>query len=536
VEISSHSLDFDGRPARLVLANDVTDRRRAEEALRKSEERYRRLVETAPDAIYTLSITDGTITGMNPACELITGYAPEEMIGRNYTEFIHPDDVPIATEVFQGILHGGPSFAYELRIMTKFGGYAVAEFITIPQTESGTLVGMLGIARNITERKRAEEERLRLQTAVAESALEWQMTFDAIESPVLILDGAGRITKLNCAAKELAGGAEVALVGRTIDSLGPCPIWQAAVELVDSIRETRASDACQARDGASARTWDLAASLTTGWEGDDERIILVIREITSMVELQASLHRSETMSLLGSLVSGVAHEVRNPLFGISSTLDAFEARFGCKEEYQCYTSVLHNEVNRLNDLMKDLLEYGRPHNRQLQPGSVEEVIAQAVNACALLAKRADVRVIGNANNCLSPVRMDAKRLLQVFLNLLENAIQHLRPGGVVTVEAEEVCQENRRWMVCAVKDTGPGFQVNDLPRLFEPFFTRRRGGTGLGLSIVQKIVDEHGGKISAGNLPEGGAIVSVRFPVAEGDSPESGNVPWKRSASSLRAV
>jgi signal transduction histidine kinase len=294
---------------------------------------------------------------------------------------------------------------------------------------------------------------------------------------------------------------------------------------MDLIRETRTSDACQARDQATGRTWDLAASLAGGLDDDDERIILVIREITRMVELQASLHRSETMSLLGALVSGVAHEVRNPLFGISATLDAFEARFGAIAEYQHYTNVLHTEVNRLNDLMKDLLEYGRPHSRQLHSGSIEGVMTQAACSCVPLAKLAEVQVVNRVGDDLPPIRMDAKRLLQVFLNLLENAIQHVQPGGVITMEAEETLLENRRWVVCSVKDTGPGFQKNDLPKLFEPFFTRRRGGTGLGLSIVQKIVDEHGGKISAGNLPEGGALVSLRFPVSVTDHLSMRGIP-----------
>ncbi len=511
VEITSHRLNFGGRSAELVLANDITERLQAETRLLKSEERYRRLVETAPDAIYTISITDGTITGMNPAGGRITGHLPEEMIGKRYTDFVHSDDVPTANAVFQGILQGEQSFSYELRVKTKLGEYAVVEFTTIPQTENGEVVGILGIARDITERKRAEEERLQLQAAIAKSAFDWQITFDAIESPVLILEREGRINKLNDAAMQMIGGD--GQVGQLIANLGDSAVWQTAAELVDLIRETHTSDTCQARDTASGRTWDLAASVASGLEEADDRIILVIREVTRLVELQASLHRSETMSLLGSLVSGVAHEVRNPLFAISSTLDAFEARFGSTEGCQKYTSVLHGEVNRLNDLMKDLLEYGRPHNRQLNPGSIEDVITQAVNSCALLAKRAEVKVVSQFATGLPLINMDSKRLLQVFLNLLENAIQHLPVNGVVTVESKEIYQDQRQWIVCTVKDTGPGFQTDDLPRLFEPFFTRRRGGTGLGLSIVQKIVEEHGGKISAGNRLEGGALISVKLPI-----------------------
>ena len=100
---------------------------------------------------------------------------------------------------------------------------------------------------------------------------------------------------------------------------------------------------------------------------------------------------------------------------------------------------------------------------------------------------------------------------QVFHNLIENAIQHSKPGQAVEVDGEEFWHGGRLWIDCTIADMGPGFREEDLSRLFEPFFTKRRGGTGLGLSIVQKIVEEHGGKIWANNRPGGGAIMKLRF-------------------------
>ncbi len=109
--------------------------------------------------------------------------------------------------------------------------------------------------------------------------------------------------------------------------------------------------------------------------------------------------------------------------------------------------------------------------------------------------------------------MDRRRLTQVFQNLLDNAVRHAPPQSAVIVEAELMRVDGERWIDCRVRDAGPGFRPEDLPRIFEPFFTRRRGGTGLGLSIVQRIVEDHGGRIGAGNRAEGGAVVTVRLPV-----------------------
>ena len=110
--------------------------------------------------------------------------------------------------------------------------------------------------------------------------------------------------------------------------------------------------------------------------------------------------------------------------------------------------------------------------------------------------------------------MDRRRLLQVFQNLLDNAVRHAPAKSVVSVEAEGMQADGEAWIDCRVKDEGPGFRSEDLPRVFEPFFTRRRGGTGLGLSIVQRIVEDHGGRIFAGNRADGGAVLTVRLPVA----------------------
>ena len=245
-----------------------------------------------------------------------------------------------------------------------------------------------------------------------------------------------------------------------------------------------------------------------------------IRAQEEQARLQASLRRSEMMAVMGSMVAGVAHEVRNPLFAISSTLDAFETRFAARDEYQRYIGVLRAEVTRLTGLMRALLEYGKPPSREFVQDSIEDVVTQAVRSCTPLAEGLNVKISEPDREGRRFVRMDRERLLQVFQNLIENAIQHSPPGASVTVEADELCEEGQNWFRYEIKDSGPGFSQDDLPRIFEPFFTRRPGGTGLGLSIVQRIMEEHGGRISADNRPEGGAIIAVRFPLVQKMIPE----------------
>jgi len=124
-----------------------------------------------------------------------------------------------------------------------------------------------------------------------------------------------------------------------------------------------------------------------------------------------------------------------------------------------------------------------------------------------------VKLEGDVEVDLPKLRIDRRRLSKVFVNLIENAIQHSPNGGTVTVEAQKVSDGKQDWVECAVKDAGPGILAQDLPKIFEPFFSQRRGGTGLGLAIAQRIREEHGGKLIAGNNPEVGACMVARFPV-----------------------
>ena len=245
--------------------------------------------------------------------------------------------------------------------------------------------------------------------------------------------------------------------------------------------------------------------------------------------LHIELRRGETLSAMGALVAGVAHEVRNPLFGISATLDAMRARFKDYEDVQRYTDVLREEVNRLSRLMSELLDYGKPPTLELTRGSIEDSITLALEACAPLAQQAGVEIVSRMGTDLPALRLDKARLSQVFQNLLQNAIQHSPSGSAVSIKVTAEAGNEGTWISCAVKDSGAGLAADDIAHLFEPFFTRRHGGTGLGLAIVRRIVEEHGGVISAANRPAGGAIMTVRLPVAADDVSDS--EAWRRAKS-----
>jgi signal transduction histidine kinase len=249
-------------------------------------------------------------------------------------------------------------------------------------------------------------------------------------------------------------------------------------------------------------------------DGGAERFILVLWEITGIVELQESLRRNETLSAMGTLVAGVAHEVRNPLFGISATLDAFDEEMKQPGYAEC-GATLRQEVNRLVHLMQELLEYGKPAALSIERGDVGEVVGDAVESRRSAARAAQVDIRNAMAANMPALLMDPSRMRQVFENLIDNAIQHSDPGMTVHINGSVVDHAGRHWAEFRVDDEGPGFAPNDFDHVFEPFFSQREGGTGLGLSIVQRIVEEHSGRVVAANRPEGGGSIRVLLPLPD---------------------
>jgi PAS domain S-box-containing protein len=506
--------------ARLYAAaqGELAERKRVEEALRKAEQKYRAIFENAQEGIFQ-STPQGRIVTANPALSRMFGYASPEELTAETTDvasqlYVDPgrrEDFKRALET-EGTVQG---FVHEARrkdgktIWLSVGARLVRD-------EEGAPLFYEGTAEDITERTRAAEAEAELKAALEAAAVEWESTFDAMATPVLILDRDGRIVRLNRAAREAAGAAGGELVGRHVADVGPGEPWQKAAELARRDGGTLKAGHDTVRDLASARTWDVTTGSVSGLGAGHDLIVVVARDITRMIELQESLRRSETMSAMGMLVAGVAHEVRNPLFGISANLDAFEARTDTREEFGRFIGLMRGEVQRLATLMQGLLDYGKPSALAPSPGRIEEVVAEACARCDALARRSGVRLVSELGSDLVPILMRRQRLVQVVENLVQNAIQNASAGGVVTTKAAmERDPPTGDQVVLTVSDTGPGFAPVDLPRVFEPFFSRRRGGTGLGLAIVERLVVEHGGTISAANRPEGGAMMVVKLPCQE---------------------
>jgi signal transduction histidine kinase len=302
------------------------------------------------------------------------------------------------------------------------------------------------------------------------------------------------------------------LPGTRWSDLAQSEPWRRAAEMVDAARAGGRGGGAEVRDPESGAAWEIRVDPAV--HGGDATVILSIRDVSEMVEVREWARRNESLAALGSVVAGVAHEVRNPMAAIAAHVEAL-ALSGTAPSGQDESIVaLRAEVKRLSHLVTELLEYGRPRPSDFEPLSVSDVVHSAIEACAQAASHADVMIRCEAQHAPA-VLGDPGRLRRVFLNLVENAVQHSPAGATVEVTVQPVDQNGRAAVACRVADAGAGFTPEDLERAFEPFFTRRRGGTGLGLPIVRRILSEHGGSVEVGNRPEGGAFVHVCIPAKE---------------------
>jgi PAS domain S-box-containing protein len=504
----------------IAAFSEITERMRAEQTLQEHEGRLDVLTRSLPDYLWGGKLRGGVLRDFycTPVIERTTGY-PASAFARPgpdggppplWADMVHPEDRPRYRAAIEGL---APSAEAELehRLICADGRVRWVRSraaASVHDAQGELHVGC--VVTDVTDKHQADALRQRLHDSFRRSAQEWRRTFDAVSSPLLVLGADGTIQRLNAAARALFGGVDPS--GQLLQNAASTPPWSSALPLVEELRRTHGSTALEVTDPASRRTWELSAGWVDEAGGEDSRIILVAIEVTRLMELQAHLRRNETMATLGSIVAGVAHEVRNPLFSISAVVDAVEATFGTRAELQPYLDVLRGEVKRLNHLTQELFEYGRPTRGEWVEAPVRPVVEDALSACALAGERAGVEVVRELAPELPSVRMDARRLFHVFRNVVENAVQHSPRGSRVRVATAAVEEEGRAWVRCTVRDAGPGFRDEDLPHVFEPFFSKRRGGTGLGLSIVQRILEEHQGHIRLRNHPEGGAEVTVLLP------------------------
>jgi two-component system nitrogen regulation sensor histidine kinase GlnL len=342
----------------------------------------------------------------------------------------------------------------------------------------------------------------------------------SLQDGVIVLDSEGRIQSLNQAAEELTGFSGSQITGRPVHEVfpPPLPLAHLVAKTMSQQRSHAEFDATMIRADGARLTVSAVASLVSTPRGESRGVVLVLRDLSRVRELEDQVQRSERLAALGVLAAGMAHEVRNPLAGVRAAAQLMEREPNFAPSFHEFTGTIIREVDRLNRLVDGLLAFGGRRRLRIQPCNVNQVVEEALRLEESTLKAGCVCVVRRYDPELPAVAGDSDRLLQVFLNLIKNGTEAMGgKGGELTVRTrfERLAGQcgGRSAAVAEIVDSGPGIPAEMREQLFNPFFSTRHGGTGLGLPISQRIVEEHGGAIEVQSQPGTGTTFRVLLPI-----------------------
>ena len=643
------------------LEKESVERKRVEGALEASTRRYKAIVEGSPDMIYVLD-SEGHFSFVGGAVESLLGFTLEELIGKHFTSIIWPEDIKKAERHFGERRTGERSTrGFEVRLITRGGGkkdvdikclsvelYSFGVYDKPVSAKDKRFLGTYGVARDITDRKRAEK-------ALRTAAQQWRTTFDAISEATCLLDMEGKILRCNKAMtnllgksfEEIIGGTCWELVHGTSEPVEGCPVGRmcktgrretlvleiddqylkvtadplidetgnlkGAVHIITNITERKkAEEALEQKvvelnsfiNNIPDMAWIkdinsnfIAANKAFGnavgmepeylinhnceicfgkeaaekFRQDDKRVmesrkqtvieesitvegkkayletikspifdesgevvgtVGVARDITErkkaeealkadaerleeMVEertqdlrdAQEQLVRHEKLTVMGQLAGGLGHELRNPLGAIRNA--AYFLSMALEEpeqEIKEALEILDNEVVTSERIINSLLDFARPKPPTWHNVDINDVVQATLSRVPVPE---NVEVLRQLSEMLPMISGDADQLAQVFGNLILNAFQAMPEGGRLVVKSEAASPE---WVTISFTDTGIGMDKETLEKVFEPLFTTKSKGIGLGLALTKLLVEGHGGTIEAQSKEGKGTTFTIRMP------------------------
>ncbi len=503
--------DDNGKAQRQMgMLEDVTERKAAEEALRDSEEKYRSLVENINDVLFNIDL-NGMITYISPVAQEITGLAADDYTGKYFAEFVHPEDIGELSKNFKRALTGFKEDA-EFRTRTKDGSYISVRSSSNPIMEEGSVVGLTGLITDITERKKAEE-------ALRDSEQKFHSLFETSKDFLCITDLDGKIVDANEAALEF--------FGYSYEELPEIGMWNLYAHAEDRqvlitkiLEKGYVSNYEMKLKKKSGETIDglMTVSLRRDKDGNPIGFFGSVKDITEKRKLEQQLLQSEKLSAVGTMISGVAHELNNPLTSIIGNSQLLAKR-DVPEDIKRKLEIILKESIRSSKIVSGLLAFAREHRPEQKMIAVNDILRETIKLREydLVVSNIDVRL--SLSEDLPRTFADPYQLQQVFINLINNARDALaeKEGAALIIRT----YRDKTRIFVDFEDNGPGIEKDDLAKIFDPFFTTKEvgKGTGLGLSMAYGIVKEHDGTISVESEAGKGAKFVVALPIREGPLP-----------------
>ncbi len=269
----------------------------------------------------------------------------------------------------------------------------------------------------------------------------------------------------------------------------------------------------------------------TIWKDEFSELVAALNEMNCALNEQIiKMQRAEQLALCGQFAAGLAHEIKNPLASIKVALKIFAEESAFSHENQGTLKLIISEIERIELLLKKLLEFARPSKPQLERVNINAILENTISflqkqSSSLSPKNGKIEIVKEFADNLPDILADPEQLRQVFINLLVNAKEAMPEGGTVTIKTKLIPPGS---IDISISDTGPGIPINFLDKIFEPFFTTKPSGTGLGLAITKRLVEQQGGWIKVECNHQPGATFKIKFPIIKSENSED-CIKWPRS-------
>jgi PAS domain S-box-containing protein len=522
----------DGKPVEIIGSMiDITEQKLAEEKLQESEELFRNFFDNASIGMVITGITGKFFRVNNSFCKML-GYSEEELLSENFPNITHPDDVNLSTNYLNSLISGTSSSShFEKRYFHKSGSNVWVMINTTLNTNTdGKPLYFITQVEDITQRKKSEEK-LREQAALLD------ITADAIT----VRDMSDNFVYWNNGAEKLYGYKKEEVLGKNVYTL----LYKLPEMILDSkfgnkknspefdyskhitvINGAWQGELLQTTKDGSEITVDSKWTLMSDSEGKPLSILVVNSDITKRKILEAEYLRTQRLESIGTLASGIAHDLNNVLTPVMMSLEILKMRFNDQKGLNLIEA-MNKSTKHGADLVKQLLTFARGMEGKhslVELGSILAVVKQIISG--LLPKNIDI--ITEIPEGLKTITGDSTQLTQVLMNLLLNARDAMPDGGVIRISVKNIYLDQTfvkmnleakpgYYILLSISDTGIGIPKRIIDKIFEPFFTTKviGKGTGLGLSTTIGVIKSHKGFINVSSKEGKGTEFKIYLPVSD---------------------
>jgi two-component system, NtrC family, sensor kinase len=423
----------------------------------------------------------------------------------------------------------------------------ISEIVCIPLMAQKKVLGLLYVTNDGDLQVRPERseflttigqqigvaiENAQLFESVQRAKTELEISFDAIQHSIFIIDNRRRILRVNRTSEMIYGSAED-LIGQAYaevlyqqqQPVASCPV-------LECLQEARPVQ----RDGPHHRWggfYSYYAFPVMNRLGQLERVVYYEKDVTEARKLEYRLQQTEKLKALGTLAAGIAHEIRNPLATINFNAQLLHRDLSVNPAQEQMFADMLIEVKKIDRIVQQVLSFARPRQPQFLPNQLNDVVRYCHDLAKVHMRKASIEVVLDLCEDVPSLIMDFNQISQVIMNLVINAIDAMADGGGKLTLRTKLQEEPRR-VILQVSDTGPGILPTDESRIFDPFFTRKPEGTGLGLSISRQILEKHGAFVEVNSVPGQGCTFQVTFPISGSEERDQQSTASEGQGSSRR--